>query len=137
MGHRRQAARRARQVKRDSTHTYAERLAEHVVGLRFEDLPAKVVQQAKWCLLDSIGVAMAGAEKVWAQAVLNEARRHGSRGKATIWLYGDKVADVSAALVNGMFAHSKDFNDDIAGIQAGGLIPPTALAVAEETGASG
>lgn len=125
-------------MKRDQVEpTYAERLAEHVVGHRYEDLPAKVVQQAKWCLLDSIGVAMAGAEKIWAQAVLNEARRQGSRGKATIWLYGDKVSDVSAALVNGMFAHSMDFNDDIAGIQAGGLVPPTALAVAEEAGASG
>jgi 2-methylcitrate dehydratase PrpD len=30
-----------------------------------------------------------------------------------------------------------DFNDDIAGIQAGALIPPTALAVAEEVGADG
>jgi 2-methylcitrate dehydratase PrpD len=124
-------------MKRESTPTYAERLAEHVVAHRFEDLPATVVQQAKWCLLDSIGVAMAGAEKIWAQAVLNEARRQGSRGRATIWLYGDKVADTSAALVNGMFAHSMDYNDDIAGIQAGGLIPPTALAVAEEAGATG
>jgi 2-methylcitrate dehydratase PrpD len=124
-------------MKRDSTPTCAERLAEHVAGLRFEELPAKVVQQAKWCLLDSIGVAMAGAGKIWAQAVLNEARRQGTRGRSTIWLYGDKVADVSAALVNGMFAHSMDYNDDIAGIQAGGLIPPTALAVAEEAGSSG
>lgn len=125
-------------MKRDAVDpTYAERLAEHVIHHRFEDLPAAVVQQAKWCLLDSIGVAMAGAEKPWAQAVLDEVRRQGGRGKSTVWLYGDKVSDVSAALVNGMFAHSMDFNDDIAGIQAGGLIPPTALAVAEEVGASG
>jgi 2-methylcitrate dehydratase PrpD len=125
-------------LKRDlPTATYAERLAGHVMGHRFQDLPPAVVQQAKWCLLDSMGVALAGAEKVWAQAVLNEARRQGGKGRATVWLYGDKVSDASAALVNGMFAHSMDYNDDIAGIQAGGLIPPTALAVAEEAGATG
>lgn len=117
--------------------TYAERLAGHVIGLRFEDLPTKVVQQAKWCMLDSIGVAIAGADKKWARAVLNEVRRQGGTGRATVWLHGDKVPDTSAALVNGMFAHSMDFNDDIAGIQAGSLIPPTALAVAEEAGCSG
>jgi hypothetical protein len=30
-----------------------------------------------------------------------------------------------------------DFNDDLAGIQVGGIIPPSALAVAESVGASG
>ncbi len=117
--------------------TYAERLGEHVAGHRFEDLPPAVVRQAKWCLLDSIAVAMAGADKPWARAVLEEARRQGGSGRATIWLHGDRVSDCTAALVNGMFAHSMDFNDDIAGIQAGGLIPPTALAVAEDAGATG
>jgi 2-methylcitrate dehydratase PrpD len=125
-------------MKRDAVKTtYAERLAEYVIGVRFEDLPAAVVRQAKWCLLDSIGVAMAGAGKKWAQAVLHEVRRQGARGHATVWLYGDRVPDASAALVNGMFAHSMDFNDDIAGIQAGGLIPPTAFAAGEEEKADG
>jgi 2-methylcitrate dehydratase PrpD len=36
-----------------------------------------------------------------------------------------------------MFVHSMDFNDDLAGIQVGGIIPPSALAVAESTCASG
>ncbi|GIK86794.1 MAG: 2-methylcitrate dehydratase [Betaproteobacteria bacterium] len=117
--------------------TYAERLGEHVRGLRYDDLPAPVVRQAKWCILDAIGVALAGTDKPWAQAVLNESRRQRSHGRATIWRYGDTSSDAMAAMVNGMFAHSMDFNDDIAGIQAGGLIPPTALAVAEEVGASG
>ena len=117
--------------------TYAERLATYVVGLRFADLPDAVVRHAKWCLLDSIGVALAGAEKPWAEAVRNEILRQGGRGNATVWLHGDRVCDASAAMVNGMFAHSMDYNDDIAGIQAGGLIPPTALAVGEDTGASG
>ena len=117
--------------------TYAERLAGHVVDHRFEQLPPAVVQQAKWCLLDSVGVALAGAEKLWAQAVLSEVRRQGGKGQATVWLYGDRVSDAAAAWVNGMFAHSMDYNDDIAGIQAGGLIPPTALAVAEDVGATG
>lgn len=119
------------------TPTCAERLAAHVTASRFAELPPEVVQQAKWCLLDSIGVAMAGSRKIWAQAVLDEVRRTSAAGGATIWLTGERVPDTAATLVNAMFAHSMDFNDDIAGIQAGALIPPTALAVAEEAGASG
>jgi len=117
--------------------TYAQQLASYVTTRRFDELPADVVQQAKWCLLDSIGVAIAGSQKIWAQAVLDEVRRTAAPGGATIWLTGEKVPDAAATLVNSMFAHSMDFNDDIAGIQAGALIPPTALAVAEEAGAGG
>ena len=115
---------------------YSERLAAYATAQTFDKLPPPVIEHAKWCLLDAIGVAIAGAGKKWAQAVLAEARRQGGNGEATIWLYGDKVPDVSAALVNGMFAHSMDFNDDHAGIQAGGIMPTTALAVAESANAT-
>ena len=118
------------------TQYYSEKLAQYVVGQSFEKLPQKVIEQAKWLLLDAIGVAIAGAGKRWAQAVLNEVRREGGKPEATVWLYGDKVSDVQAALVNGMFVHSMDFNDDHAGIQAGGIMPTTALAVAESSKAT-
>lgn len=115
---------------------YSERLADYVVSQSFEKLPSRVVEHTKWCLLDAIGVAIAGSDKKWARAVLDEVRRQGGRKEATVWLHGDRVSDVSAALVNGMFAHSMDFNDDHAGIQAGGIMPPTALASAEAVKAS-
>ncbi|SHG70713.1 MmgE/PrpD family protein [Pollutimonas bauzanensis] len=114
-----------------------ELLAQYVVEQDSQRLPAAVIQQAKRCLLDSIGVAVAGSAKTWAQAALREVRRQGGHGQASIWLYGDRVPDTSAALVNGMFAHSMDYNDDHAGIQVGSLIPPTAAAVGEAVGASG
>jgi len=114
-----------------------EKLAQYVYGLQYSDLPAHVSAQAKRCLLDSIGVAIAGCDKKWSRAVLDEVRRQGGAEQATVWLHGDRLPDTSAALVNGMFAHSMDYNDDHAGIQAGGLIPPTALAVGEAVGASG
>jgi 2-methylcitrate dehydratase len=42
--------------------TASERLAEHVVGLRFEDLPAEVVEHAKDLIAYNLGVAFAGTE---------------------------------------------------------------------------
>jgi len=119
------------------TNFYSEQLASYIVGHSYNDMPQAVVDHAKRVLLDSIGVAVAGSQKKWAQAVLSQVRRERTQGAATIWLYGDKVPDTSAALVNGMLAHSMDFNDDHAGIQVGGLIPPTALAVAEDAGSTG
>ena len=59
---------------------YAEQLADYVVSQSFEKLPQKVVDHAKWCLLDSIGVAIAGSDKVWARAVLDEVLRQGGWG---------------------------------------------------------
>ncbi|WP_167670965.1 MmgE/PrpD family protein [Allopusillimonas ginsengisoli] len=114
-----------------------ELLAQYVVEQDSQRMPIEVLQQAKRCLMDSIGVAIAGSAKVWAQAVLSEVRRQGGVEEASIWLYGDRVPDTSAALVNGMFAHSMDYNDDHAGIQVGSLIPPTAAAVGESVGATG
>jgi 2-methylcitrate dehydratase PrpD len=116
--------------------SHAEELADYVANHRYDDLPREAIHQAKRCLLDSLGVAIAGCKKKWAQAVLAEVRRQRTHGGATVWLYGDRVPDAAAAMVNGMFAHSMDFNDDHAGIQVGGLIPPSALAVAEDAGAS-
>lgn len=114
-----------------------ELLAQYVVEQDNQRLPKEVIHQAKRCLLDSIGVAFAGSGKLWAQAVLQEARRQGGNGQASIWLYGDRLPDTSAALINAMFAHSMDYNDDHAGIQVGSLIPPTALAVGEAVNATG
>ena len=115
----------------------AEQLGEYVAGFKFESIPPKVVEQAKLCLLDALGVAATSYDKPWCQAVLKLVRKHGGLPEATIWYHDDRVPDTNAALVNAMFVHSMDFNDDLAGIQVGGIIPPAALAVAESAKASG
>ena len=41
------------------------KLARHVRGLRFEDLPPEVIEKAKDCILDQIGVELIGSTLEW------------------------------------------------------------------------
>lgn len=115
----------------------AEQLADHIVQFSFESIPPEVVRHAKYLLLDSIGVSIASCDRPWCEAVLKLIRHHGGTGEATILYHGDRVPDLSAAMTNAIFAHSMDFNDDLAGVQVGGIIPPAVLAVGEAVRASG
>ncbi len=115
----------------------AEQLAEYVVGADFATLPAEVVRHAKFCILDSVGVAVAGALTPASRAVRDVARRLGGPQEATVWRYGDRVAGANAAFANAMFAHALDYNDDIAGVQEGGIAAPLALSLGEAVGADG
>jgi 2-methylcitrate dehydratase PrpD len=115
----------------------ADRLGDYVAGLKFDDIPQQVTRHAKLCLLDALGVGLASADMPWCHAVHRLVRTQGGAPQATVWYHGDRVPDTNAALTNAMFVHSMDFNDDIAGIQAGGIIPPSALAVAQSAGSSG
>ena len=115
----------------------ADRLGAFVSDFKYDDIPSHVIEHAKLCLLDALGVALASADKPWCRAVHGLVKRQGGAPEATVWFHGDRVPDTNAALANAMFVHSMDFNDDLAGIQVGGIIPPSALAIAESTGSSG
>jgi len=115
----------------------AEKLSEYVCDFKYGDIPAYVTEHTKLCLLDSLGVALASADKPWCKAIHSYVRRQGGAQEATVWYHGGRVPDTNAALANAMFVHSMDFNDDLAGIQVGGIIPPSALAIAESVGATG
>src|SRR5215212_5902002 len=115
----------------------ADQLADYIVDFDFARIPPAVVQHAKYLLLDSIGVSIASCDRLWCNAVLEVIRHQGGRAESTVLYYGDRVPDMNAALANATFAHSMDFNDDLAGIQVGGIIPPTVFAVGEAVGATG
>jgi 2-methylcitrate dehydratase PrpD len=115
----------------------AEQLGDYVASFPFESIPENVVEHAKLCLLDALGVAATSFDKPWCNAVLEVVRKQGGLSEASVWYHTDRVPDTNAALTNAMFVHSMDFNDDLAGIQVGGIVPPTALAVAESSKASG
>lgn len=118
---------------------YADRLADYVTKLRFRDLPTDVVRHTRLVLMDSAGCAVGGAKlgKGWCEAALSVARAQGGARQSTVWHFGDRVPSLNAAFANGVFAHSMDFSDDLAGIQIGGIVPTVAFAIGEAVGASG
>ena len=88
----------------------ARRLAEYAHSLRYEDLPAEVVHEAKRRFIDSLAVAV-GAMDAEACAIAKRcALREPSIYPATI-LGGGRTSPQWATFVNGLLIRYLDFND--------------------------
>ena len=87
--------------------TAAQVLARFAAELSFERLPPQVVERAKDCIIDTVGVVTFGAQFPWSGYVANYARRYGSGGPCSILgVEGARVHAPYAALANGAFAHA-------------------------------
>lgn len=118
--------------------TVAQEFAHYAASFQLDDAPADVVDKAKLCIVDSVGVALAGARTPWAKAAVAAALAEGRQdGDAHVFGTSAATSPALAALANGTSGHSLDFDDDNAQVHAGAAVVPTALAVGEATGASG
>ena len=120
--------------------TYATIFADYISGLSFEDLPRNVVEDAKYRILDIIGVALpAYAREGAVQVMVDFIREVAGRSESTILVMGDKVPAHNAAMINGLMAHCLELDDDhnVMIGHPGSPVIPACLAVAEREGASG
>lgn len=88
-----------------------ERLAEFIVNLRFKDIPQNVIDQAKKCFLDWLGVTLGGASYPIANILTEFAGDIGGKEQATIFGKGIRTNILNAALANGAISHVLDFDD--------------------------
>lgn len=108
-------------------------LAAFASGLRFEDLPADVVERIKLSVLDSIGCCVFGATLPWTRKVARLALAEGARPVASLAGLGERTSIALAVLVNGTGGHAFEL-DDIhkeSIVHAGSIATPVALACAE------
>ena len=90
----------------------SERIADVVVGTRFEDLPANAVNKAKELALDSLG-SMIGSRDINSSKIATEvALELGGPAESTVVGRGKKVAAPNAAFANAIQAYAFDFLDD-------------------------
>jgi len=115
------------------------KLAEHFSRLRPEDLPDPVVKDARWRLVDTVGVALAGSTMDYAKIVADVVGELGGNEQATAIGFERRLPVTAAAFVNAAYAHGPDYDDthSVAMVHIGCLCVPAALAMAERTGASG
>ncbi|MGP3533159.1 MmgE/PrpD family protein [Microbacterium sp. RD1] len=86
-------------------------LAAHVAALRYEDLPPDVVTVAKQCVLDLVGVTVAGAREP-APSVLSDVLRGSAPAGTSPLIGGNGFASLlDAALINGTAGHALDYDD--------------------------
>ncbi len=114
-------------------------LAEFAAGLAFENIPQAVVEHAKLCVLDGLGVALFGAGLPWTGHVRDLAIAEGGTPAASFWGTPHRGSVAQAALVNGTAGHAFEM-DDIhkeSIVHPNSLACPVALAFAEAGGISG
>jgi len=117
-------------------------LAEFVAGLRYEDLPQSVVDQAARIMVDTLGCAISAwrEDPAKARLALELAKLYASdSGASVVGSAGVKSQPAFAALANGILANAAD-NDDThkrALLHTGSVVVPPALALAQTERLSG
>jgi len=119
-------------------NTVAHRLADRVSRLRFEDLPADVVEKTEQVILDQLGVQVLGATLPNVQPVLRLAAGAPLPGNSTITAGNRLSGPAQAAYVNGTLGHSCEY-DDAHGLawHTSSVVVPAALALAERENVGG
>ena len=114
------------------------RLARYSAGLRYEDLDDAAHTVGRHCIMDWLGVAVAGAADDTTGLIRAEALEQGGNPQASI-VGGPMSSVLQAALVNGTAGHALDFDDVHSAMRghATAAVAPAVLAIAERQGISG
>jgi 2-methylcitrate dehydratase len=114
-------------------------LADWVAGLRYDDLPAAVAEEAGRAFADFLGECLfVGATKAWGQSIADFcARDGGGQPEATIIATGKRTLASRAALANGTMALGFEYADFGAGSRPYPFAVTGPLAVAESRHRSG
>ncbi len=123
-------------------------VVDFVGKARLEAMPAEAVAIAKRCIIDGLGVMLAGSTQEAPRILREHVRGADARGDATVFGPGGfRTGAATAALVNGTSGHALDWDDTqlatsadrIFGLLTHPTVPPlvAGLAVAERRRASG
>ena len=119
---------------------YTRELVRRLHGMRWTELSEKTKENVRLCVEDSIGVALAGAEKkeaeIWRQYYAGKA----TAPEASVLRegFGKKTAEQAAAL-NAVAGHVMDLDDthNASIVHLGAITVPTALALGQKLHRSG
>ena len=115
------------------------KLAAFSSELKFRDLPSNITMVAKQCILDGLGVTLAGSRDPLAAKLISYVRSEGAHPNSTILGFGDRVSPSQAALVNGAAAHALDYDDVLRPLHGHptAAVLPVVLALGEKLGIGG
>lgn len=94
-----------------ATKNHCLELAEFVVGLKFDSIPAAVIAKEKDHLLDGLGNGLYGSASAFGTLVKNYLGRLPSTPQSVLWGTSRKVSCVEAAFANGSFSNYAELED--------------------------
>jgi 2-methylcitrate dehydratase PrpD len=114
----------------------AQRIIDFLAQTGFNDLPSRTVEYCKLLVMDTMGVALPGAQAPGCAQVTEQLGQWASASGARLLLNGRTVAPPLAALGNSTIMHALDFDDtlDASALHCMVSVLPAALAVAEAEG---
>jgi 2-methylcitrate dehydratase PrpD len=113
-------------------------LAGRVSAMRLADLPPEALTVAKQCLLDWIGVALAGRGEPLVRILIDELAPADDPAGVAIIGHGRRARASDAVLINGAMGHALDFDDVIMPMGHPTVpVAPVVFALAQQRGATG
>jgi len=112
---------------------YTRELVRFLAGIEPENLPAEVLDRARYFLLDYLAVAIRGSQEDSARCVQRMIQRIGAMGCATVMGTSIRTLPALAALANATASHGIELDDTHSGgsIHLGTTMYSVALALAE------
>jgi 2-methylcitrate dehydratase PrpD len=106
------------------------RILEFIHETNWDNLPDEVQAQARRCLLDTLGAAIAGRQTELSHIVHDFAASIYGGSDAQLWFDGRQVSPPGAALANGMTIDSLDIHDGYTLVKghAGAALVPAVMA---------
>ena len=123
----------------DLPPAFTRRLAAFAIDTPYSDLPVAALDHARLSLFDWCAVALAGLDEPVGHIVRTLVAGEAGRPEATVLGLDQRLPARAAALANGTLSHALDYDDTHFGHIGHPTVAvlPAALAVAEQTGASG
>jgi len=111
-------------------------LINFIRDLKYSNLEPEIIEKAKLCILDLVGVALAGTGTDVFKIILHFSKGNFRKGNSTVFVKGEKFSECGASFLNAIAASSLDMDDGnrLAMGHPGSAIIPAALAVAEAKG---
>lgn len=91
--------------------SFMDRLVEYITTCDFETLPEKLVSEAKYAVLDTVGVALAGWSEPVVQIVKSTYATENGPKHVSLWGDASQTHLEYAALINGAASHALDYDD--------------------------
>jgi len=119
--------------------TLAQQLARFAVANSFDKLPLEVIESVRMRVLDILGISIASSSLDTSQSARAFVASQGGNPQALGIGMGYRVPTSQAAFINGVLAHSLDYDDTHLPsiVHPSASIVPAAIAAAEEVGANG
>src|SRR5258707_958006 len=123
----------------DSTHAVTDRLAEFIVGSRWQDIPPPVRREAMRSILNFVGCALGGAREAAVGPAAGVLRPYFGRAQAGVFGRRERPDALHAAFLNAVTANVLEYDDTHLAtvIHPAAPVAPGLFALAEQRQVSG